>query len=185
MSRGSQENERVKREIIEALFSLLRKKEFSEITVTNLVTEAHVARASYYRNFNTKEEIIEEYMASVYRDLEASTETGNSTFAFSYEELVKRFERSLTCLLQKKAYILALYANGFGSLILEVMNRYVENAVGDMPRTSIERYKLYFVTGAAFNVLIKWLEDGAMESPHEMAKACAGFVRGDFFIQAQ
>lgn len=102
---------------------------------------------------------------------------------FSYDGLVKRFEYSLTCLLQKKAYILALYENGFGSLVLEIMNRYIEDAAGDMPSSSIERYKLYFVTGAAFNVLIKWLEGGAVESPREMAKACAGFVRGDILIK--
>lgn len=73
MSRGSQENERVRKEITEALFSLLLRKEFSEITVTDIVTEANVARVSYYRNFETKEAIIEEYVDSVYRDLAAST----------------------------------------------------------------------------------------------------------------
>lgn len=179
MSRGSQENERVRKEITEALFALLKHKEFSEITVTDIVTSAKVARASYYRNFATKEAILEEYMESVYCDI--SDCEGSETLApsYSYEQLVKRFEHSLTCLLQRKSYILALYDNGFGSLILEVMNKSVESVAGDMPCSSIERYKLYFITGAAFNVLIQWLKSGAMESPHEMAKACAGFMYGD------
>lgn len=182
MSRGAQENERVRKEITEALFTLLKQKEFSEITVTDIVSEAKVARASYYRNFETKEAIVEEYIDSVYRELAQSGQAPapNLNRFYSYDALVKRFEHSLTCILQKKAYILALYRNGFGSLVLDIMNRYIEDAAGDMPSSSIERYKLYFVTGAAFNVLIKWLESGAVESPHEMAKACAGFMQGNF-----
>jgi AcrR family transcriptional regulator len=45
-------NERVRTSIIEALFSLLTQKKFSEITVTDLINNANVARASYYRNFD-------------------------------------------------------------------------------------------------------------------------------------
>ncbi len=179
MSRGSQENERVRKEITEALFALLKQKEFSEITVTDIVTSAKVARASYYRNFATKEAILEEYMDSVYHDISASDGFETLAPSYSYAELVKRFEHSLTCLLQRKSYILALYDNGFGSLILEVMNKSIESVAGDMPCSSIARYKLYFITGAAFNVLIQWLKSGAIESPHEMAKACAGFMYGD------
>jgi AcrR family transcriptional regulator len=179
MSRGAQENARVKKDITEAVFVLLKSKEFSEITVTDIVTEAKVARASYYRNFETKETIVEGFIDSIYQELAVTTdgEPNFNTF-YSYEMLVQRFEHSLTCLLQKKSYILALYKNGFGSLVLEIMNHYIEEVAGDMPRTSIERYKLYFVAGAAFNVLIKWLEGGAVESPREMAKACAGFIGG-------
>jgi hypothetical protein len=65
---------------------------------------------------------------------------------------------------------------------LEILNCYIEEVAGDMARSSIERYKPYFVTGAAFNILIKWLEDGAVESPLEMAKACARFLRGDIVL---
>jgi len=179
MSRGAQENARVRKNITEALFVLLNKKDFSEITVTDIVTEAKVARASYYRNFETKEAIVVEYMESIYRDLATFGVELDFDMLLKYDELVRRFEHSLTCLLQKKSYILALYKNCFGSLILEIINRYTEEVAGNMPRTSIERYKLYFATGAAFNVLIKWLEGGAIESPLEMAKACAGFLFGD------
>ena len=178
MSRGARENARVRRDITEALFSLLKKKEFSAITVTDLITEAKVARASYYRNFEVKEAIVEGYMNSVYMEIRGESEIHIEDF-FSYNAIVERVEHALTCLLQKKSYILALYKNGFGSMILNVLNSYAEDAEGDMPNNSIERYKLYFVTGATFNILIKWLESGAVESPLEMAKACASFLRGD------
>lgn len=176
MSKAAQENERVRHALTEALFSLMKRKPFSEITVTDLVTEAHVARVSYYRNFPTKESIIEEYIESIYQALSADDATPEFSFHETREDLTKRFEHSFTCLLTRKSYILALYHNGFGSLVLETMNRVMEDAMGDMPHDSVERYRLYFLTGAAFNVLLQWLESGAGESPHEMAAACAGFL---------
>lgn len=185
MSRGAQENARVRKQMTEALFTLLEKKEFSEITVTDIITEAKVARTSFYRNFDTKEAIVEAYMELVYRELADSDNEPDFDTFYSYESLVKRFEHSFSFLLQKKSYILALYKNGFASLILEVMNRYIEDAAGTMPHRSTERYKLYFVTGAAFNVLITWLEEGAVESPREMAEACAGFLFGDIIKTAK
>lgn len=176
MSKAVQENERVRRALTEALFALMKRKPFSEITVTDLVTEAHVARVSYYRNFSTKEAIIEEYVESIYRMLSEKETLPPFSFQETREELTKRFEHSFTCLLTQKAYILALYHNGFGSLVLEIMNRVMEDAAGDMPCGSVERYRLYFLTGAAFNVLLQWLESGAKESPYEMAAACAEFL---------
>lgn len=176
MSKAAQENERVRHALTEALFSWMKRKPFSEITVTDLVTEAHVARVSYYRNFPSKESIIEEYIESVYKDLSEDEPMPAFLFQEPCDALTKRFEHSFTCLLTRKSYILALYHNGFGSLVLETMNRVMEDAAGDMPHDSVERYHLYFLTGAAFNVLIQWLESGAIESPHEMAAACAGFL---------
>lgn len=175
MSKAAQENERVRLALTEALFSWMKRKPFSEITVTDLVTEAHVARASYYRNFSSKESIIEEYIESIYQALSADDTIPDFSFQKPCDALTNRFEHSFTCLLTRKSYILALYHNGFGSLVLETMNRVMEDTAGDMLHNSVERYHLYFLTGAAFNVLLQWLESGAIESPHEMATACAGF----------
>ena len=58
MSKASMDNMRVKKQITEGLFSLLQKKPFSEITVTDIVKESKVARASYYRNFENSISLI-------------------------------------------------------------------------------------------------------------------------------
>lgn len=178
MSHGSIENAKVKRKITESLFMLLKKKKFSEITVTDIVSTAGVARASYYRNFDCKEAIIEEYMDMIHHEIIPESELTDDFDIFSYERIITGFERSLTYFLKNKSYILILYKNGFGSLIQEILNRYIEDVAGDMPCDSIERYKLYFIAGAVFNVLVQWLENGAVESPLEIATACADFLSG-------
>ena len=51
-------NRRVKIKISRALIKLMEQMPFSDITVTDIVQTAGVARASYYRNFESKEEVL-------------------------------------------------------------------------------------------------------------------------------
>lgn len=160
------ENERVKKSIQEALFALLKKKRFSEITITDIVQESGVARASYYRNFDSKENIIETYIQRLHHEVgQMINASENIISSFNHKNLVI----SLEYYLKHKYYILQLYNNGFGTLIQEELNRYAEDFLGDMPCHSIKRYELYFISGAMFNMIIQWLKNGAEESPNEMA----------------
>ena len=51
-------NRQVKIKISRALIKLMEQMPFSDITVTDIVQTAGVARASYYRNFESKEEVL-------------------------------------------------------------------------------------------------------------------------------
>lgn len=178
MSKASMDNQRVKNQITEGLFSLLRKKSFSEITVTDIVKQANVARASYYRNFQNKEEIIEAAMDSLRDELMADIQYNDDEHIFNQGNARAGFEKALTCCLVRKADLLTLYHNGFGSLIQQTFNRYIMEFAGNMPANSATRYKLYFISGAVTNVLIEWLNEGAKEPPREIAALCVSYFTG-------
>ena len=178
MSKASMDNMRVKNQITEGLFSLLRKKPFSEITVTDIVKESNVARASYYRNFENKEQIIEAAMDSLRDELMRDIKYDDDENIFNQENARIGFEKALTCCLVKKADLLTLYHNGFGSLIQQTFNRYIMEFAGNMSVNSIERYKLYFISGAVTNVLVEWLNEGAKEPPREIAALCVDYFTG-------
>lgn len=178
MSKASLDNKRVKKRITEGLFSLLQKKNFSEITVTNIVNEAKVARASYYRNFQNKEEIIEEYMDSLKNDLMEDIDYDDDDKIYNEENAKVGFGKALTYCLIRKADLLALYNNGFGSLIQNTFNRYIIEFAGNMNYKSLERYKLYFISGAVTNVLIEWLNQGAKEPTRDIANICIKYFKG-------
>lgn len=167
MDKRKTENTRVRKSIEDAFFSLLKEKNFSQITVTDLVTEAHVARASYYRNFACREDIVRGYIHRLREN------TGiilhQSPDIFSTELSRKTLSVHISSYLKEKDNILLLYNNGFGTLMLEETDRYVEESLGDMPCTSTERYRLYFISGAIFNSMMQWLKTGARETPDEMA----------------
>ena len=183
MSKASIDNQRVKSQITEGLFSLLRKKSFSEITVTDIVKEANVARASYYRNFQNKEEIIEAAMDRLRDELMADIQYDDDEHIFNQGNARAGFEKALTCCLVRKADLLTLYHNGFGSLIQQTFNRYIMEFAGNMSANSIERYKLYFISGAVTNVLVEWLNEGAKEPPREIAALCVTCFSGGILYE--
>jgi len=178
MSKAAKDNMRVKKQITEGLFSLLKKKAFSEITVTDIVKEAGVARASYYRNFLNKEQIIETYMDNLWNELMIDIEYDDDENIFNLDNARMGFEKALNCCLVKKSDLLALYHNGFGSLIQNTFNRFIIEFAGNMPVRSKDRYKLYFISGAVTNVLIEWLNDGAKEAPSDIAQLCVNYFSG-------
>ncbi len=108
MSKASIDNQRVKNQITEGLFSLLRKKSFSEITVTDIVREAKVARASYYRNFQNKEEIIEAAMDILRDELMKDIQYDDDEHIFNQENARVGFEKALTSCLIRKADLLTM-----------------------------------------------------------------------------
>ena len=50
MDKRKEANQRVKKSITDALFSLMQEKKLSDIRITELIERAGVARASFYRN---------------------------------------------------------------------------------------------------------------------------------------
>ena len=68
MDKRKEANLRVKKNITEALFALMDKKDFSKITVTDIIEEAKVARASFYRNYESKEDILVTFVIEIFHD---------------------------------------------------------------------------------------------------------------------
>ena len=56
---NKKENHSVKSEIEQALLRLMTQKSYLDITVTDIVQEAKVARVSFYRNFASISEVLD------------------------------------------------------------------------------------------------------------------------------
>lgn len=164
-------NRQVKIKISRALIKLMEQMPFSDITITDIVQTAGVARASYYRNFESKEEVlikVTDDIMNEYRKKAAKLDGG----FFSYPSilLIFRYFRSY------KRFILCVFKSGLAYIYLDMFDRELENQMGDMPFNDIKRYNVYFYSGALYNVFLKWLENGMKESPQEMAEEICGLI---------
>lgn len=54
--------------IVQALFKLMHETEYEKITVTDIAHKAGVGRATFYRYFKRKEDIIIEYFQSTTKE---------------------------------------------------------------------------------------------------------------------
>ena len=65
-TRKNKNNIFVRECITQSLFKLLEKKEFADITITDLITKAGVSRMGFYRNYVSKEDVIESYILEIF-----------------------------------------------------------------------------------------------------------------------
>lgn len=158
--------------ITKALFLLLEEKKFSKITVTEIVTEAKIARATYYRNFYYKEEIIDNYIENLHIQLEnRQKQITKITPPFNEDELIRILDQAfLTAELNKKNLLL-LYSNGFSNKLLSLFNKYTSNVfIKELQRNTINKYHVSIIAGGIFNIMMEWLQNDTTESSHYMAK---------------
>ena len=139
-------------------------KAFSDISVTDIITTAGVARASYYRNFHSKEEVLIKITDDIMEEYRKRAEKLENDF-FSYEAILLIFRYFKTY----KKFILSVYKAGLAYIYLDLFDQELENHMGDMPYNDIHRYKVYFYSGALYNVFLKWLQNGMKEHPSAMA----------------
>lgn len=170
MDKRKEANLRVKKNITDALFHLLEQKSISQITISEIIKKAGVARASFYRNYASKESVITTLISDVLEEFRSKMKSDGENF-YTYEnvrmgfEFFSRYER----------LVLDLHRFGYGSIILEMLNHFHEDVAGSMPRNSIKRYELYIYIGSLYNSALMWLNSGKQESIEELTNLFLSF----------
>lgn len=164
MDKRREANLRVKNSITRALFCLMREKSFADITITELIRTAGVARVSFYRNYDSKEDVLVTLIEDVLEQFRSEIEWNENDY-YTFQNVY----RSFSCFKEYRDAVLDLYRFGYGSILLEKLNRFHEEVAGTMPAGSVERYKLYMYTGALFNTAIMWLQNDTREDVESIA----------------
>lgn len=69
------EDKYVRHKITQGLLELMRENDFHSITVTMIVRRSEVGRASFYRNFDSKEDVIHQHMTRLLKEWSQEYET--------------------------------------------------------------------------------------------------------------
>ena len=155
---------RSKQEITDALLSLMEQYPYSEISVKQIVLETGLVRKTFYRNFTSKDDVLDSCINSVIREytdglMEQPEDPLGVIFSFCGKN------RKLLELLNRNRllHILLLRLN-------EEIPRL--SSIVDMSRNPFARlmegmepdYLIAFNIGAIWNVIFKWVERGMEES---------------------
>ncbi len=157
-------NKLVKDRLLAALIEFISYKEPSKVTVTELIEKAGVARASFYRNFKSIEDIIEygiTQMAERYHEGRGALEED----FHSRELMVYKFRFYK----EHARLVLTFHQANVNTSLLDIITDCEISAHGDMPAASLEKYELYYYSGAFYNMMLCWLESGTKETPEVMA----------------
>ena len=153
----------------EAVFSLMDKKPYEEIRVSDIVKRAGVSRMTFYHYYEQKEDALADYFHEIVNGYvrersEILKKGGKFHDPGSIEHALKYFD-------QYAPFILKLVDAHLYHIILEAMNSFMMERI--QPVYKIPPYELYFYGGALMNVFVMWEKNGKRETPEAIAKTLA------------
>lgn len=146
--------------ITESLFNLMKKKEYNNISITEICEKAGTGRMSFYRNFKSKDDIIKKWITNTTNIFLKSSDINYKT-----DSTKDYFVKLFTHLEKYKNEAFLIYKAGLFNLL---KNEFDDKLI-DIHREEYENYKSYFIAGGIFNVYYFWLTNGSKESPQELA----------------
>ena len=147
--------------ITDALFSLMKKKDYNNISITEICEKAGTGRMSFYRNFDSKEDIIKKWISNTTNNF-----LSNSDISYKNDSTKDYFTKLFTHLEKYKEEAYSIYkANLFNLLKAEFDDKLI-----NLHQKEYENYKSYFIAGGIFNIYYFWLINGSKESPKELAE---------------
>lgn len=171
----------------EALIGLLHRKEFRNISVTDIVQEADLNRGTFYKHYQYKEELLEDISRDVIEDLIRSYREpyeGSETF-----EVGKMGAGGITIFdhVLKHAYFYTLCTSSsalivFREQMIHVLKMLSLQDLGDAPRQPglldremLAGYHAYAILG----MIMEWVNEGFRRSPAYMAEQLAQILQLD------
>ena len=168
------ENQSAKKLIKNAFIKLMEKKSYMAISVTDVVREAGVARASFYRNYNSIGDIMDDItdeISAEFVDEILPVITGND------ERMWREFLFNLFYHFPKKHMVIHPGKHENFGIWFSRMNTKIQEMENEMtPVTIPEKYTPFAKMGLAINILKKWINTGRKESPEEMVNYIMTFI---------
>ena len=159
--------EMLNKQMGDALIELLKEKPISKISIEELTKKADVGRATFFRHFDSKEELLSYRLVEIYKEYMGD----------SYDASYADIEHSIKFFNYYKDTIdlhMLLLDNNLESIIFEGF-RSVLIPLEEQSETD-DLYTTFFTAYGLFGVILKWIKGGCKESSEEMAKLCRGLL---------
>jgi len=159
---------RSQKEITETLIALMKEHPYREITVKQILAESKLARKTFYRNFESKDDVLNSLIKGTFRDYFMIINTAEGdvlTTIFSYVEK----NRELLLLLDKNnmLHIPLQCMNEYGPFLRNTMLS-ERNPFNNLFEGLDSEYLMGLNIGAIWNVISLWIGRGMKESPDEI-----------------
>ena len=159
---------RSRNEITQALLTLMKSTPYNEISVKQIILEAGLARKTFYRNYESKDDVLISLIKKTLHNYYNIVNSGLSdvlTTVFSFAE-------------KNKDILLLLDRNNMLHLVLQCMNEYGpllrrEFVSDSNPFNKLfdgldSSYLMAFNIGAFWNVISMWIHRGMSDRPEDV-----------------
>ena len=156
---NEQKNTYVKKQITAALLSLLKEKPLSDISISELTSRAGIGRVSFYRNYQSKEDILKEESDRLIKEwgklYESNPESAPETLFPSLFDFYR----------DHRDFYTTLYNAGMSFVMMETI-------IGTIQITpemqNLEAYMKSFWAYGIYGWMLEWIKRGMKESGKEL-----------------
>lgn len=168
MRRKDLDQSLIRKYLTEALLQLMEKKNYDEISVSEIAKRAGVHRATFYRHFSSREDILRCSLSDILKEAEGDRNLLQKDFA---SFILPVFQT----LYHKKEQILLLYRSGHAGLLMDVLKDYFDFDETDGLSVSrmTDKYRAAYRIGGIYSCLLLWFSHDMKETPEEMAQIAA------------
>jgi len=166
--------QKTKKNIYESLISLLEKKTFECIKVSEICEGAMINRSTFYAHFEDKYALLDSFIKDLKENLKEALDT-NTHITNTKEYYLKMIELLLNHIKEEKHVYQAIMQNNRNSVAMDMIYDALkedvekrlakeENILHNIPSSFIANFYL----GAIFNIGMEWLRKNKKESKEEI-----------------
>lgn len=160
----------------DALLKLMETENYREITIQEITDNAGLSRRTFYRNYSSKNEILEGCFYKIWLEYESvikqQTDLTLINIAKIFFTVMEKHFNFLS--LVNRHHLLPLFLSKVDELLPPAFDELKGKKI-PFPKESIQ-YALTFSTGGFVRILIRWINDSNHKSPEEMAELMKDFI---------
>ena len=156
---NTEKNTYVKQQITNAFLQMLEKHNIKDVSVSDLCDKAGVGRASFYRNYESKEDVIRQYSDYLIKEWGRQFENDpESSFFNVFSSLFHHYK-------EHSDFYTLLLNQGMSYMILDTMKRKTNLSKED---PNFDAYEKAFFSYGLYGWICEWIERGMQETPDEI-----------------
>lgn len=150
--------------IVQALFKLMNEYSFEKISVTDIAEKAGVGRATFYRYFKKKEDVLAYYLEHNAKKFIRS----QHFYPRCKEDYVEKTKDILNMFRENKEVFKLFRRARLEYFYLDFLNKsFIQNFEDNFPEN--HRYAPHMYAGMLFNLSMAWLDDDCKEDIDSLA----------------
>jgi len=159
--RVSSSNILAKECIVSAMLQLIKEKPLSSINISELCKRAGVSRMTFYRNYDSKEDIFTKHLGEIFEDYKTDDET-LKTDGMYYDE--PHLNHYFDYLYKHRDFLDGLILCGFDVIFLNMLSAYIL----DKWSTKSDKYILIAFAGSLYNMFHLWSDSKYLEDREKL-----------------
>ena len=183
MQKRNEVNVLTKECIVTALLRLMENNSYDSISITDITNLAGVSRMAYYRNYNSKDEILLKHIIDQEQKLLNEI---NGKKASDFKGAVSY----ISGFFQANADVIkAIYDAGLAHMLTEMLEERVYTYFPIAASAKGGRYAVHYYVGGILSVFKLWFDNGMVESVDEISEIIYNLINNeqaiDFVVLTQ